>query len=305
MEKKVEKSRTRKIILITAVICFSSFLVLSLLLSWFDGIEIGNVALISLSGVITADGDDYLGQETISSKTITKFLEEAEKKDSIKAVLLEVNSGGGSVVATDEIATQLKKMKKPVVALIREVGASGAYWIASACDYIIANRMSITGSIGVISSYLEFSQLMKKYGVGYERLVAGDKKDMGSSFKQLTSEEKKVWQLKLDKIHDFFIKEIAQNRNLKEEKVQALATGEFFLGLEAKELGLIDEVGDKFTAEEYLKEKTGLKEISYQEYKTEKGLIESLLGAVSSYFFKIGEGIGAVFVREGNKAVWI
>ena len=107
---------------------------------------------------------------------------------------MEINSPGGSAVASDEIATAVKNAKKPVISLIREVGASGGYWVASASDYIIANRMSITGSIGVISSYLEFSGLMEKYGVGYERLVAGENKDLLTPYKKLEADQKALVQ---------------------------------------------------------------------------------------------------------------
>ena len=90
-----------------------------------------------------------------------------EENKDIKAIVLEINSPGGSAVASDEIASAVKKSNKPTVAVIREAGASGGYWIASSTDHIIANRMSITGSIGVISSYLEFSGLIEKYWVGW------------------------------------------------------------------------------------------------------------------------------------------
>lgn len=303
MKKKVK--RVKKVLLLILAIFIALFFVIPVVSSLFNGLKLGNVALISVEGVITAEGGSYWGQETVSSKTIVDFLKSAEKKSMVEAVLLEINSPGGSAVASDEIASQIKKMKKPVIAVIREVGASGGYWVASATDYIIANRMSITGSIGVLSSYLEFSGLMEEYGVSYERLVAGDYKDMGTPYRKLKEDEQKILQSKLNLIHDFFIKEIAENRGLSKEKVKKVATGEYWLGAEALEMGLVDELGDKDTAEKYLKETAGLEKVDYVQYEIKKGLLEEMMGVMANYFFKVGEGIGSVLVREGNKIAWV
>ena len=195
--KKVvsKRSKTKKIVLLILALIVSIFFIIPLFFSLFNGTKLGNVALISVNGVIMGgDGGGSLGQTIASSKTIVSFLEDAEKRTNVKAILLEINSPGGGAVASDEIASQIKSMKKPVVSVIREVGASGGYWIASATDHVIANRMSITGSIGVISSYLEFSELMKEYGVGYERLIAGKYKDVGTPFRKLEVEEKQLLQ---------------------------------------------------------------------------------------------------------------
>src|SRR3989338_10593850 len=99
---------------------------------------------------------------------------------------------------------------------------------------------------------------MDKYGVGYERLVAGEVKDAGTPFRQLNNKERDLLQQKLNTIHDFFIQEVATNRKLSESSVRTIATGEFYLGVEALELGLVDELGDKNTVEEYIKKTYGL-----------------------------------------------
>ncbi|MBT5924903.1 S49 family peptidase, partial [Candidatus Woesearchaeota archaeon] len=192
MKKVVKKqSRAIPILLTIAAVIFVIFVLLPVTFALFDGDKMGNVAIIPIEGIITANGASYLGGNTISSQDIVSFIEDADAKSQIKIIVLEINSPGGSPVASDEIAVAIKRTEKPVIALIREVGASGGYWIASATDHIIANRMSITGSIGVISSYLEFSGLMEEYGVGYEQLTAGQFKDMGTPFKKLQDEERK------------------------------------------------------------------------------------------------------------------
>ncbi len=280
------------------------FIILPLAFSlfFFDGEKLtGNVALIPLSGVIIAEeSGSYFASEVASSSKIVKFLREAGESSQIKAIVLEINSPGGSAVASDEIASAVKKakLKKPVVAVIRDAGASGGYWVASSTDYIIANKMSITGSIGVLSSYLEFSGLMEQYGVRYEKLTAGKYKDLASPFEKLEEDKRKIIQAKLDKIHSFFIEEIAANRKLPVEKVKEMATGEFFLGVEAKELGLVDELGDISTAEDYIKQKLGLPSVTYRRYQEEPSLLKLLSSVFSDNSFRVGQGIGSVFVQE-------
>ncbi len=262
----------------------------------------GNVALIKIDGVITSNGDSsYFGSSAISSETIVSFIEEAEQDPMIEAIIFEINSPGGSAVASDEIATAIKKSSKPTVSVIRELGASGGYWIASATDYIVSNRMSITGSIGVISSYLEFTGLMDNYGVSYQRLVAGENKDMGSPYRSLTEDEEEILQSKLDMIHDYFILEIVQNRDLSEEEVRQLATGEFFLGIEAYQYGLVDALGDRETAENYLVSNYGFEEISYIAYEEEVTLADIFGFAYSDFALSIGEGIGNSLVGNSQQ----
>ncbi|HLC80173.1 MAG TPA: signal peptide peptidase SppA [Candidatus Nanoarchaeia archaeon] len=303
MAKEVKRSWWKWVLIPLGVFLFF-VVVLPLVFSliFFDGAQLtGNVALIPISGVImTEESGSYFSSEVASSSEIVKSLHEAGENSQIKAIVLEINSPGGSAVASDEIGSAVKKakLKKPVVAVIRDAGASGGYWAASAADYVIANRMSITGSIGVLSSYLEFSGLMEQYGVTYEKLTAGKYKDMGNPFEKLDAEKKEIIQKKLGKIHNFFIEEIAVNRKLPLEKVKEIATGEFFLGVEAKELGLVDELGDISTAETYLKQRLGLASIEYRRYQEEPSFLELLSSVFSDSSFKIGQGIGSVFVQE-------
>ena len=154
MKKRRDKSKLKLILITIAAVLFTLFIFIPVLFSLFGHSRSGNVALIPLEGPIGGSGGSF-GSSSISSKEIVSFIEDADKNSEVKVLLLKIDSPGGSAVASDEIAVAVKKAKKPVVALIGEAGASGAYWIASATDHIIANRMSITGSIGVISSYLD------------------------------------------------------------------------------------------------------------------------------------------------------
>ncbi len=202
----------------------------------------GNVAIIPLEGVIVAS-TGFPSPDVVTSDQVIDDLEDAASDDAIKAVVLLINSPGGSAVASDEVAQRVQSIEKPVVAVIREVGASGAYWIASSADEVFANRMSITGSIGVIGSYLSFGRFLDNWNVTYNRLVAGDLKDLGTPFRELTPREKQFLQAKLDLIHEDFIRAVAENRNLSVENVTAVADGRFLLGREARDVGLVDELG--------------------------------------------------------------
>ena len=272
----------------------------------FNGSRIGNVAVIPIHGVITVNGEKSFGSSAaVSSTIISDFIEQASKNSQIKAIILEINSPGGSAVASDEIAAAVKKSNKPVVALIREVGASGGYWVASAADYIVANRMSITGSIGVISSYLEFSGIMNDYNLTYQRMIAGKYKDLGTPYKSLQPEERIILQGKLDKIHDFFIQEVAENRGMEESEVRKIATGEFYLGVEALQLGLVDQLGDLTTVENYLKEVHQIESIDKVIYQREIGFLELLAGVFSDFSFQIWKGFASMGLQKEQRAFLI
>jgi protease-4 len=266
------------------------------ILSLFAGVDVknlnGNVALISVEGAIVGSENNILFEGVAVSADIIELIEKADKNPNIKAVIFEINSPGGSAVASEEIADAVKKVNKTTVAWIREAGASGAYWIASATDHIVANRVSITGSIGVIASYLEFPGFLDRYNVTYRRLVSGKYKDIGSPLKEMTEEEQEIFQKNLDLIRDYFVSEVARNRNMSKKDVDKAANGLFYLGLQAKELGLVDELGGKDEAIAYIENKEGIK-AGIVEYKTEKGLLELLSDVFSRQSFFVGKGIGS------------
>src|SRR3989344_1799252 len=139
------------------------------------------IAVIPIQGAIVGQSSvGFTTASSVQSSTIVQFIKEAQADDSVKGILLEINSPGGTVVASKEIVQAVKNSEKPVVAYIREIGTSGAYWVASASDHIVADELSLTGSIGVISTFLEFSRLIEDYGVTYEGLKTGKYKDVGS-----------------------------------------------------------------------------------------------------------------------------
>ena len=274
------------------------------MLSLFAGIDVeslsGNVALIQIHGVITGSEDsESFFETTTSSLDAVELIEKADENPSIKAIILEINSPGGSAVASEEIANAVKKTNKTTVAWIREAGASGAYWVASSADYIVAGRASITGSIGVIASYLEFPGLLESYNVTYRRLVSGKYKDIGSPYKEMTSEERAIFQQSLDEIMDYFAGEVAKNRKLSKKDIDKVANGLFYLGMQAKELGLVDELGSKDEAVNYIEKKEGIK-AEIAEYKKEKTLFDVLSRVLSRQSFFVGKGVGSALLGRSD-----
>lgn len=223
------------------------------------GDENCNVAGILLRGELVTyvsssdmDEDSYAIIDQTSSEDIVYYIDEAEKSDDIKAIILEIDSYGGYCVAAEEVAEALKKTEKPTVVLIREYGYSAAYWAATAADIIFASANSDIGSIGVTMSYLDYAKQNQEEGLSYNQLSSGKFKDMGDYDKSLTSEEKRLLMRDVVILHENFIKAVAENRGLAIEKVRALADGSSMLGVMALENDLIDEIGGFYQVEEYL-----------------------------------------------------
>lgn len=250
-----------------------------------------NVALIRIDSPIMLGEIDSPFVSQPSSQDIIDHIAKADFNPEIKAIIFEINSPGGSALASAELVEAIKGVNKTTVAWVREISASGAYWATSATDYVVAHDLSIVGSIGVISSYIDFHQFMDDKNITYNRLVAGKYKDMGTPFKELTSEEKDLMQKRLDIIYDYFVEDVAVNRNMSEEKVKELATGEIYLGLEAIQLGLVDELGGYSEVISYLE--TDMNQTaSVIVYKKKKGFFDSLSDVSTDFSYSLGKGIG-------------
>ena len=285
--KTLESSRILLSLFIILLVIGSGFLIYKIAKAGEDDFTKPTIAVIPISGAISLQGDGS------SAESVVKEIRKADKDITVKAIILDINSPGGTVVASEEIAAAVKATQKPTVAWIRELGASGAYWIASAADIIVADPASITGSIGVSGSYLQFSGLMDKYGVTYERLVTGKFKDTGSEFKELTADERAYLQAKLNAINELFIDAVSANRNLDRDYVATLATGEIWLGSEAAAFGLVDVLGGKNEAQLAAQQLAGLKSsrlVSVEEDSI--GIADLFAQSYESMAYWIGRGIG-------------
>lgn len=219
------------------------------------------IAKINIDGLIssiTRPRQLFSGPSCYPDKIIRE-IDLAEEDYKIKGIIIPINSQGGYPVACCEIADRISSIKKPNVALIRDIAASGGYLVASASPLIIAYEMSQIGSIGVLSPRFEYTKIMEKFGVEYKPVKAGKYKDLGVPFKPLSPEEKEKLQNLVDQTYNSFIKIIVKNRNLSEEKVKDIADGFILLGEEAKKLGLIDEIGNLETAIEFCEKKGNFK----------------------------------------------
>lgn len=253
----------------------------------------GNTAHIRIHGVISSGGDSMLGGSAVSSQFIAESIKKADKSQGVKAILLDINSPGGTAVASEEVAAAVKNAEKPVVALIRDIGTSGAYWAASSADVIVASPLSITGSVGATASYLEFSELMKKYGLGYERLVSGEYKDSGTPFRDLNEEEKELLQEMIGLTGEYFLQSVRENRNLTGGQAEEISSGRIYIGQQAKELNLIDELGGMDRAESVLKELAGIESVGLIEYREKKpfGISDLLVQHAAAIGTSIGNSL--------------
>ena len=204
-----------------------------------------SVKRINLYGPITtypqvnADGS----QDGASSDEVMNELAGAMGDPSIKGVILDIDSPGGSMVAGEEIATALQELGKPSVALVRDQAASAAYRAAIGADAIVASENSNVGSIGVIYSYLEDSVKNAKDGLAYVEISSGKYKSLGNPDMPLTADERALIQRDVDIMHANFIHAVAARRNISESSVAKLADGSTVLGQASKDAGLIDELG--------------------------------------------------------------
>ena len=215
------------------------------------------VAVINIEGTIVcgADSKETLFNQAngVTSGSIMKQIREAAADDSVKALVLRIDSGGGSATAAEEVGRELARFKeqtkKPIVATMGNTGASAAYWIAAcASDKIYANATTLTGSIGVYMPYMNTEELFKKIGITSDKIKSGPYKDILTNDRPMTPEEKVILQNIVDEIYDQFVYTVSAGRRMETSKVRAIADGRIYTGRQAKNIGLVDELGDYYDA---------------------------------------------------------
>jgi signal peptide peptidase SppA len=210
-----------------------------------------NVMGIELFGDLVTYLDDPEAIQA-SSEDIVATIMEAENDPTIDAIMLEINSYGGSPVAGEEVANALKRAQKPTVALIREAGVSGAYISAVGADKIFASKNSDIFGMGVTMSYLDYSEANRRDGLKYIELNSAQFKNTGDPDKALSTQEKALLMRDINIMHQNFVELIAENRHLDIDKVAKLSDGSSMLGQMALDNGLIDEIGDIYSVQQYL-----------------------------------------------------
>jgi protease-4 len=224
--------------------CFLSVAALGLIAEGGAPLATGDaVALIHLDGVITSDTSSGVYASGITPALVDNLLAQASADPAIKAVVVRVNSPGGSVVGSNQIYHMLKDFDKPIVFWMDETAASGGYYIACGADHIVAHPDSLVGSIGVISQFINAEDLLNEIGVDVVVITSGPRKDTGSLFRDMTEEEQAYWQALIDEVYDGFVEIVAEARDMPEGTVRELADGRVYTGRQALELGLVDETG--------------------------------------------------------------
>lgn len=257
------------------------------------------VAVIPLEGEIAYGESNILEGQITNPEAIENSLRQAEEDPTVSAIVLEINSPGGSPVASEEIMSEVKNCTKPVVVWISDEGASGAYLVASSADKIVASPSSIVGSIGVILSLTDLSELYQKIGVNKYSIKAGEYKDMGADYRNLTAEEQKMLQEMVNQDYDYFIRLVALNRNLNESYVRSIAEGKIYTGSQAKDLKLVDETGGKKQALDLAARLGGISD-SYRVITiTPSQDLEDVINSLSTKAaYALGKGIGS-FMEKG------
>lgn len=208
------------------------------------------ILLIDVEGIISTSSDSGIFEREADILTrVYNRLEKAAEDREVKGVILRLDTPGGEVTASDIIYNEIlefkKKTKLPVVGLMMGVAASGGYYIASACDYLIAHPSTLTGSIGVISMFPNLEELFRKIGVRVNVVKSGTMKDSGSFMREMTEDERKVFQSIIDEYYKKFLERVYMNRKeyISMEELEKIADGRVYPASQALELKLIDEIG--------------------------------------------------------------
>lgn len=242
------------------------------------------IAVIPIDGVIAGTGSAGV----ITPQDFRDKLNQALDDDSVKAIVLRIDSPGGTVAASEEIALYVKAADKPVVVSVGDVDASGAYMVSSQADKIIALPGSAVGSIGVITEIPNVAGLLDKLGVKFTVITAGTYKDAGSPYRSLTTTEKALIQGSVDEVYGQFIDIVAEGRKMPRSQVESLATGWAWNGTEAKKLGLVDQIG---TFDDALKAaaKLGRIEGDYDTVNYDDAQFEDVLGGLLGLSRQLGD----------------
>ena len=261
--------KKKRVFIILGIIVALFFLML-IFRSISDGTSIGQkVAVVDITGIITR-----------SDATI-KLIHGYRDDSSIKAIVIRIDSPGGSVAPVQEIYSELQKIDKPIVASMGGTAASGGYYVACAADTIMANPGTLTGSIGVIMQFTQLKGLYDKIGLEHQVIKSGEFKDTGSPFRGLTEKEQAVLQATVDDVYNQFVDTILEARNslLNRSEIVELADGRIFSGQQALDSKLLDQLGNLPDAIELAAELAnidGKPKVVRKEKKT--SLLEQLLG---------------------------
>jgi len=276
------------IILILLGLGLLSIVGLALLVGSFTGTDRSSLAIGEKVGVVMVEGVVMSGGRrspifggASGSRAIMSDLRDAKRDSDVKAVVLYVNSPGGSAAASQAIYKEARALakKKPVIAAMDDVAASGGYYVACAADKIVANGSTMTGSIGVIMSAIAYYGLMEKIGVEDNTIAAGRFKDIGSPFRPMRPDEKQLLQGLVKDVYEQFVDAVAEGREMPRDKVLSIADGRILTGRQALKLDLVDQLGSYYDAIELAGKEGGIKgEPKVKVYGASPGIFGELFG---------------------------
>ena len=262
-------------------------------------IPTNKIALLNIEGAISADMEVNSWTNSFSVNNFLASLEKANKDNTVKAIIIRINSPGGTVAASQDIYDALMRTRKhkPIVVSMADVAASGGYYIASAADRIVAQKGTMTGSIGVIFNFLEAKELADKIGISSNVIKSGSFKDSGSMYRKMTAGEEDLFRNSVMQAYEQFITAIedgrikrkdvylGERRNLTIEILKKYADGRVFLGEEAYQLGFIDMLGSQYDAQLLASAMAGYKTIlPIVPYNKMNGLASILMNFENKFF---------------------
>lgn len=278
----------------TIVILLLTIIFGSLYVIGKDGISKNRVEVIYVQGVLLT-GSVPSGLGIATSEEIIQSLKHADEDEGVKAIVLRINSGGGSPAAAEEIVSAMKKIDKPIVVSMGDIATSGAYYISAPADRIVANPDTITGSIGVIWVFQNRSAFYDDEGISFYIAKSGKLKDMGGDWRGLFDEEKRYADQVILQVYNRFVKEVAEGRNMSISEVKDIADGRVYTGAIARELGLVDDLGNLEDAIEIAASLAGIQGKPEVTYANKPSITRLLFGddisKLASYYYDNPYGI--------------
>ncbi|MFB6135973.1 MAG: signal peptide peptidase SppA [Halobacteriaceae archaeon] len=258
-----------------------------------------NVAEVGVDGPITRDASRGFpsAPTTPGADDVVEQIRNADDDGNADALLLRLNTPGGEVVPSDDIRDAAEDFEGPTVAYATDVCASGGYWIATGCDRVFAREGSVVGSIGVVGSTVNLSELADDLGVAYERFAAGEFKDAGNALKEMREEDREYLQGIVDDYYERFVERVTEGRDVDAETVRG-TEARVYLGEEARELGLVDEVGTREDALDHVEQRLGAP-VAVREFEPRRGLRSRIRGGAAAVAYALGAGVADALV-EGD-----
>ncbi|MDC3418459.1 signal peptide peptidase SppA [Aquibacillus salsiterrae] len=277
------------------------------------GSTTNKIAVLNLNGVIQeASASSVINTSSYNHKRFLDMLDKAAEDQNVKGIVLRVNTPGGGVVESAEIRDKIIEIKeeynKPIYVSMGNTAASGGYYISAPADKIVAHNATITGSIGVIMESFNFAEFADKQGIDFNTIKSGPYKDIMSMSREMTESEREILQTIVDDMYNDFVQVIVEGRNMPEERVRELGDGRVYTGKQAKEVGLVDELGSLDDTIAMMTKEQQLNNPQVVEYEQGFGFQQFFGGTMKSLFGSETDLIGIKdLLRESNgpKAMYL